>query len=286
LCPSAEEAAPAPTSIPEDRLRLLFALLFSSPEAVTLERIRQVLYPAPAEGSSEEAPVEHFSPRQHLEALELWLAARDLPLCLHQIGRSWRLLTSEDLADDLVSARRTATKEKLGPASLEVLALVAYRQPVLKADIDAIRGVKSGSHLRHLLDLRLVKILGRAELPGRPFLYGTTKEFLDRFGLRDLEDLPEAGRLAAPAEQGVGIEPATSTAVAPAAEQKESEAGASESAEEGGQAAKSADSEHAAEDAESLSAAAKKSQAGAEASAVESTGLEPESPATESSTGK
>lgn len=193
-------------AIEEDRLRLLFALLFSSPEAVTLDRIRQVLYPAVAEDSAEQPAEEHFSPRDHLEALEIWMAERQLPLSLHQVGRSWRLLTSEDLAEELVSVRKAAIKEKLGPASLEVLALVAYRQPVLKADIDAIRGVKSGSHLRHLLDLRLVKILGRAELPGRPFLYGTTKEFLDRFGLRDLADLPEAGRLASPAEQGVAME--------------------------------------------------------------------------------
>jgi segregation and condensation protein B len=229
MSPSAEEAAPA-SSIPDDRLRLLFALLFASPEAVTLERIRQVLYPqpragesdtvaAPAEPSAEEPTVEHFSPRQHLEALESWMAARQLPLCLHQVGRSWRLLTSEDLAEELSSVRRAATKDKLGPAGLEVLALVAYRQPVLKADVDAIRGVKSGSHLRHLLDLRLVKILGRAELPGRPFLYGTTKEFLDRFGLRDLEDLPEAGRLAAPAEQGIAIEPPSAPETAAAGEQ-------------------------------------------------------------------
>ncbi len=190
---------------------MLFALLFSSPEAVTLDRIRQVLYPTAGneagEDQQEVKAEEHFSPRQHLEALEVWMAERQLPLVLHQVGRSWRLLTAEDLADDLVSVRKAATKDKLGPASLEVLALVAYRQPVLKADIDAIRGVKSGSHLRHLLDLRLVKILGRADLPGRPFLYGTTKEFLDRFGLRDIQDLPEAGRLASPAEQGVGIQP-------------------------------------------------------------------------------
>lgn len=198
--------------ISNDKLRLLFALLFSSPEAVNLERIRQVLYPTPenAEADSDEKEctpeavleeLEHFSPRQHLAALENWIAERNLPLVLHQVGRSWRLLTSEEMADSLQAVRKTAQKETLGPAGLEVLALVAYRQPVLKADIDAIRGVKSGTHLRHLLDLRLVRILGRADLPGRPFLYGTSQGFLDRFGLRDLEDLPEAGRLANPAEQ-------------------------------------------------------------------------------------
>jgi segregation and condensation protein B len=198
--------------IADEKLRLLFALLFASPEAVNLERIRQVLYPQqPAAGGGEEVEdeptkedsteQEHFSPRQHLEALEAWMEERNLPLVLHQVGRNFRLLTSEDMAESLQAVRRSTQKESLGPAALEVLALVAYRQPVLKADIDAIRGVKSGSHLRHLLDMRLVRILGRAELPGRPFLYGTSREFLDRFGLRDLEDLPEAGRLANPAEQ-------------------------------------------------------------------------------------
>lgn len=240
---SAEATEAAAPRISDEKLRLLFALLFASPEAVNLERIRQVLYPAQAaaETAAKEAAaaakeaaeseggeaveevaaapveveVEHFSPRQHLEALEAWMAERNLPLTLHQVGRSYRLLTSEDMADALQAVRKSSQKESLGPAALEVLALVAYRQPVLKADIDAIRGVKSGSHLRHLLDLRLVRILGRAELPGRPFLYGTSREFLDRFGLRDLSDLPEAGRLANPAEQGVAVTPAEAPAAAP-----------------------------------------------------------------------
>lgn len=215
--------------IAEEKLRLLFALLFASPEAVNLERIRQVLYPMSASDAAEgEAAVatgedqaqEHFSPRQHLDALEAWMAERNLPLVLHQVGRNYRILTSEDMAESLQAVRRSSQKESLGPAALEVLALVAYRQPVLKADIDAIRGVKSGSHLRHLLDLRLVRILGRAELPGRPFLYGTSREFLDRFGLRDLEDLPEAGRLANPAEQiAASPEAPAEDAAAPAAEE-------------------------------------------------------------------
>jgi segregation and condensation protein B len=183
--------------ISEDKLRLLFALLFSAPDLVSLDRIRQVLYP---EGD------DNHSPRQHLDALSEWIAAKELPLSLHQVGRGYRLLTTEDYADVLVASRKSSDKQKLGPATLEVLSLVAYRQPVLKADIDSIRGVKSGSHLRQLLDLRLVSILGRAELPGRPFLYGTTREFLDKFGLRDIKELPESSRLASPAESGVKIE--------------------------------------------------------------------------------
>jgi len=180
---------------------LLFALLFSSPEAVTLDRIREVLYPTPQATEGEVgASSEHFSPQQHLTELEHWMSERNLPLNLHKVGRAWRLLTSEEVAEDLISVRRQVHQDRMGPAALEVLSLVAYRQPVLKADIDAVRGVKSGPHLRHLLDMRLIRILGRSELPGRPFLYGTTREFLDRFGLAELKDLPEAGRLASPAE--------------------------------------------------------------------------------------
>lgn len=158
---------------------------------MTLDRIREVLYPEQG---------EQFSPQQHLTALQDWMAERDLPLALHKVGRAWRLLTSEDVSEDLMTVRKQVHKDRMGPAALEVLSLVAYRQPVLKADIDAVRGVKSGPHLRHLLDMRLIRILGRSELPGRPFLYGTTREFLDRFGLAELKDLPEAGRLASPAE--------------------------------------------------------------------------------------
>ena len=242
-----EPASSATAAIPEDRLRLLFALLFSSQDAVTMERMRQVLYPAQAQAEGEEpesaqaqAPAEEVaSPRQHLQALEAWMEERNLPLVLHQVGKSYRLLTIEDYAEDLQAARKASSAERVGPAALEVLALVAYRQPLLKADIDAIRGVKSGGHLRHLLDLRLVRILGRAELPGRPFLYGTTRTFLDRFGLRDLSELPEAGRLASSAEPGVSLSPSAADSAegaapaaraesVPAAESTEREASAAE----------------------------------------------------------
>lgn len=181
----------------DDRLRVLFALLYSSPDPVSLTRIHEVVY-----GTDEEAAREdRRSPRQLCEALQGWVLARDLPLEVVFTGRHVRLLTTPDVAGPLESVRRKVHADRLGPAALEVLALVAYRQPVLKADVDAIRGVRSGPHLRHLLDLRLVRIIGRAELPGRPFLYGTTSEFLDRFGLRTLDELPQADLLKAPAEQ-------------------------------------------------------------------------------------
>jgi segregation and condensation protein B len=81
---------------------------------------------------------------------------------------------------------------------METLSIVAYRQPILRADIESIRGVASGEMLRGLMERQLVKIVGRAEVVGRPMLYGTTKRFLEVFGLAGLEDLPRVEELRAP----------------------------------------------------------------------------------------
>jgi segregation and condensation protein B len=85
-------------------------------------------------------------------------------------------------------AQRAQTR--LSPAALETLSIIAYKQPIIRADIEAIRGVAVGEVLNRLREMGLVRIVGRAEVVGRPLLYGTTKKFLDVFGLADLEDLP------------------------------------------------------------------------------------------------
>jgi segregation and condensation protein B len=86
--------------------------------------------------------------------------------------------------------------ERVSAAALETLAVVAYRQPVTKAEIEAIRGVQAGPILRSLVDRGLIRVTGRAEVPGHPLQYGTTKEFLDRFGLMALDELPRDSELA------------------------------------------------------------------------------------------
>ena len=91
-------------------------------------------------------------------------------------------------------------KHRLSQAALETLAIVAYRQPILRADVEAIRGVASGEVLRGLMDKQLVKIVGRAEVIGRPMLYGTTRRFLEIFGLKRIEDLPRVEELRRPSE--------------------------------------------------------------------------------------
>ena len=85
--------------------------------------------------------------------------------------------------------------ERLSPAGLETLAVVAYRQPVTKAEVEAIRGVQCGPMLRGLVDRGLARVVGRSEQPGHALEYGTTRAFLDRFGLADLKELPRDGEL-------------------------------------------------------------------------------------------
>jgi segregation and condensation protein B len=108
--------------------------------------------------------------------------------------------------------------EKLSPAALETLALVAYRQPITKADIEAVRGVSVDGQIHKLIDRNLIRIGGRADLPGRPMLYETTEEFMEHFGVKDLEDLPNSEELrtvALPTAEGAEEEAAEETSDEP-----------------------------------------------------------------------
>jgi segregation and condensation protein B len=111
------------------------------------------------------------------------------------LAGGWQILTLPRFAAALAALHKTRAQTRLTPAALETLAIVAYKQPILRADLEAIRGVACGEVLRSLMDRRLVKIVGRAEVLGRPMLYGTTKVFLEIFGLASLKDLPKAEEL-------------------------------------------------------------------------------------------
>jgi segregation and condensation protein B len=143
--------------------------------------------------------------------LEVSLAGRGVRLVAS--GDRVELVTAPD-AGALIARYVGADAVRLSPASLETLAIVAYRQPVTKAAIERIRGVDSDYTIRSLLHRRLVVELGRSDAPGRPFLYGTGFDFLERFGLTSLEDLPaldvdvaarlaEEGGEAAPSDVGI-----------------------------------------------------------------------------------
>lgn len=112
-------------------------------------------------------------------------------LKLIQTGGTYKLVTKPELASILERYFDRNSRSGLSPAALEILSIVAYRQPITRIEIDQIRGVQSGTTLQNLVLRNLVKVVGRLEDPGRPKTYGTTDEFLDYFGLEDIKDLPK-----------------------------------------------------------------------------------------------
>lgn len=164
------------------------ALLFASDTPVEAERIQEVL-------DLESAAVA----RELVDGLRARLDAEGRALQVMEVAGGFRLVTRPELAPWLVKLARSRTRSRLSRPSLETLAIIGYRQPVSRPEVDAIRGVNSEAVLDNLLERRMIRIAGRKESPGRPFLYETTREFLVAFGLRDLGDLPKVeGELIVP----------------------------------------------------------------------------------------
>ena len=156
------------------------AMLFASDVPIEAERIREVLdleNAAAARGLVEELIARYEGEPRGLAIVE--------------VGGGYRMVTRPELAPWLVRLARARTRVRLSRPALETLAIVAYKQPVSRPELDAVRGVNSDAVLDNLLERRLIRIGGRKEAPGRPFLYETTREFLVAFGLRDLNDLPK-----------------------------------------------------------------------------------------------
>ena len=111
---------------------------------------------------------------------------------VESVAGGFQMLTLPRFGDLLDKLHAREADAKLTRPAQETLAVIAYKQPVLRAEVEAVRGVGCGETIRSLMEKRLVKIAGRAELPGRPILYGTTRRFLESFGLNSLKDLPKA----------------------------------------------------------------------------------------------
>jgi segregation and condensation protein B len=118
---------------------------------------------------------------------------------VEELAGGWQLLTKPEYHPWLSRLRRAGAEARLTPALREALTIVAYRQPVTRADLEAVRGVQSGDVLRQLMERGLVRMAGRDDSLGRPQVYGTTKKFLQAFGLKNIRDLPPA--------EGVGTAP-------------------------------------------------------------------------------
>jgi len=122
-------------------------------------------------------------------------AAGDHGVELVEIGEGWQFLTRRDYAEAIERAQFAVRPRRLSPAALETLAIIAYRQPVGRVEVDEIRGVDSGAVMDKLIERGLVEIVTRGEGLGRPLLYGTTPPFLEILGLKDLEELPRLEEL-------------------------------------------------------------------------------------------
>ncbi len=120
---------------------------------------------------------------------------------IDRIAGGFQMLTREEYHDVLARLLKVKSDSRLSQAAMETLAVVAYRQPIIRADVEAIRGVACGDMIRKLMEKGLVKIVGRAEVLGRPMLYGTTRRFLEVFGLNSLEDLPGVEELRGGAQE-------------------------------------------------------------------------------------
>jgi segregation and condensation protein B len=158
-------------------LAQLEAMLFVATESIPLRRLVEVT-------GEETAAV-----REALARLQERYSGES-GVHLVEIAGGWRLLTNPECAHAVAALAGKKTKDRLTPAALETLAIIAYKQPISRAEIERVRGVGVGPVVRHLLELGLVKVAGREEGLGRALLYATTREFLDRFGLNDIRDLP------------------------------------------------------------------------------------------------
>jgi len=163
------------------------AVLFASDEPLSESRLSNIV----------ETTVKQV--RECIKNLNDKYQANNNAFRIEQIAGGYQMLTLGPYNYWLKKLLRARSDSKLSPAALESLAIIAYKQPVMRADIEAIRGVASGEVIRTLCYKGLVKIIGRAEVLGRPMLYGTTKKFLEVFGLNALKDLPTIEELKKPA---------------------------------------------------------------------------------------
>ncbi len=172
----------APSPWPAARVRAVVeALLFASPEVLTFRALRKIL-------PDDEVPNDEI--RAALSALQERYQGEDSGILLQEVSGGFQIVSREDLWEWVQKLGRTRTEERITAAGLETLAIIAYKQPITRAEVDAIRGVGSGQLIRNLMDRKMVKVVGRVDLPGRPFQYGTTRHFLEHFGLKNLKDLP------------------------------------------------------------------------------------------------
>ena len=167
--------------IEQDRIKgIIEALLFVSERPITLVQIKEVL-----------EEVDTATIKDRIEQLKDEYNQQSRSFNITEVAGGYRIMTDAQYAPWLAKLYRKSRSDKLSRPALETLAIIAYRQPITRQEVEDIRGVNVDGVVRTLLERTLVKISGRKEIPGRPFLYNTSREFLEFFGLHSLEDLPK-----------------------------------------------------------------------------------------------
>jgi segregation and condensation protein B len=184
---SAEQSDPVQSDGAEPTVEsVIEAVLFASDEALSDTKLAAIV----------ETGTRQI--RQCIENLNKQYEANNNAFRIEQIAGGYQMLTLDIYNHWLKKLVRARGDAKLSAAALETLAIIAYKQPVMRADIEAVRGVAAGELIRSLMYKGLVRMVGRAEVVGRPMLYGTTKKFLEVFGLNSLKDLPKVEELRKP----------------------------------------------------------------------------------------
>jgi len=178
--------------------RVIEALLFSAPKPLSITEIAAAVKSAGAEDDlspNEFARTTESQVAAALEQLKIEYIEQQRAFQLVEKAEGWQLASDPAYAHWVRQLVPTPKPARLTAPALETLAIIAYRQPIMRADVEAVRGVTIEGVLQTLMERGLVKIAGRAEIPGRPLLYATTQFFLDHFGLRNLDELPNVEEL-------------------------------------------------------------------------------------------
>lgn len=180
--------------------RIVEAVLFASQKPVSAKELSNFLKGA-AEAAKEDPSIACFAKvkapqlQDAIEQLEKEFAETGRAFEIRESAAGWQLVTKADFAPWLRQLFPENRQARLSAPAMETLAIIAYRQPITRADIEAVRGVAVDGVMQTLLDRNLVRIAGRADIAGRPLLYETTQFFMEHFGLKNLDDLPNASEL-------------------------------------------------------------------------------------------
>ena len=176
------------TKTKNDPLHIVEALLFAADQPIPPSRIADVM------GKR----IDTKAVRECVKQLNEQYAEQGRAFEIVEIAGGLQMLTRPQYKKWVAELHKHRRQERLSQSAIETLAIIAYRQPILRAEIDDIRGVQSGPLLRGLVERGLVKIVGRQNVPGRPILYGTSKLFMNHFALKSLKDLPKSKALTPP----------------------------------------------------------------------------------------